>query len=98
MTIRVSENVKQQIIQKADEADLSLSAYLRQSALFDESKSRRRNTVSSSEKTQIAIILARLGFIMDGIRDQEATPFLDELTRHILTLRDECFNAMGRQP
>lgn len=93
VTVRLSLDEKSIILDKSQDCLLSISSYMRYCAINGDA-----STSKEAQGKQNALILARLGFIMDSIRTQGETAFLDDLTRQLLAMRDECFISLGKQP
>lgn len=106
ITVRVTATEKQRIAVAADQRRLSIGAYMRQAALVIEPRLRRRTSLSLSEGRQIAFVLACLGQLNDHIKAIERHGgvsvhrqlVLAMMRRDLISLRDRCFEALGRAP
>lgn len=108
--VRLSDHEKGTITIKADRQRKSVSAFMREAALYeDEAKlvTKPRSHISTSEGQQIALVLACLGRLADLVSDFENDEYgtastriimLAALRREIIAVRDQCFKALRRKP
>ncbi|MEO0883955.1 MAG: hypothetical protein AAFY34_14665 [Pseudomonadota bacterium] len=109
--VRLSDTEKEKITMKADRHRVSVSAFMRESALSigeeEISSPSKAPRISVSESQQIALVLACLGRMADLVSDFENDEYgsassrmilLAALRREIMAVRDLCFKALRRRP
>ncbi|MEM9668890.1 MAG: ribbon-helix-helix protein, CopG family [Pseudomonadota bacterium] len=106
--VRLSDHEKDTITHKADRHRMSVSAFMREAALSDETSSSLPSPrMSLSEGEQIALVLACLGRLADLVTNFENDEYgsassrlmlLAALRREIIAVRDQCFKALRRTP
>ena len=102
--VRLSPDEKDTITLKADRHKVSVSAFMREAALYHDED---HAIAPLSEGQQIALVLACLGRMADLVTDFENDAFgtasdryllLTALRREIIAVRDQCFAALRRRP
>ena len=114
VSVRLTAHERTALSHKADTCRMALSAFIRASALNTLELGQMGHTprptskrLSTTERTQIALVLACMARLMDSIRDfentnadsvDEQTLMLPALKRDITATRDQCFKGIGRLP
>jgi len=113
VSVRLTPAERYALSAKADQCNLALSAFIRACALNTldlENLSKRTapksKRLSSTERQQIALILASMARLMESIRafsddpveTQDQPHMLAVLQREITATRDQCFKALRRAP
>lgn len=114
VSVRLTPTERHALTRKADSCRMALSAFIRASALCAATDGAMELTprptvkrLSTTERTQIALVLACMARLMDSIREFEGDDtdsnrdqhlILNSLKRDIMSTRDQCFKGMGRLP
>lgn len=121
VSVRLTSIERESLSAKAYQAQLALSSFIRACALssFGQTSRSNRNDgysdpaikpprakkISATERTQLALVLACMGRLIDTINAFEDAPVNEQdqplmlacLRREIRQTRDQCFVALGRK-
>lgn len=101
--VRISDEEHAEIRARADRAGLSVSAYLRSTAL--DVKPLRAERQPAINRREVARLIGELGQLRQAFSDaalhadqKRCTVLIEALSRDFTELRALCFEALGREP
>lgn len=101
--VRLTGEERSEILNRADRAGLSVSAYLRTTAL--DSKPLRAERQPAINRREVARLIGELGQLRQAFSDaalhadrERCALLIEGLSRDFTELRALCFEALGREP